>query len=53
MSNKTWCIRCKDVTYPRDIIIEKSRSGYPIAKGVCPTCGSDTRKILSKKEEIA
>ena len=53
MSNKAWCIRCRDITYPIDIEVEIDRSGYPIAKGTCPICNAQTRKIMSKKEAKA
>ena len=51
VSDKAWCIGCKDITYPEGITIEQDRSGYMIAKGVCPKCKTNTRRIMQKGEK--
>ena len=48
-NNKAWCLKCKDITYAIKVSLDEDKEGRIIAKGICPICGTKTRKIMSQE----
>ena len=51
MDFKAYCVKCRKHRDIKDGKEEKTANGRPIAKGVCPICGTKVNRFLSFKNE--
>lgn len=45
-----YCMKCKAKREMKDVKKITMKNGRPAAKGVCPECGTNMFKILSKND---
>jgi hypothetical protein len=45
-----YCVKCRSKRKIKAAIIAKTSTGKPIAKGVCPECGTKVNRFLPEKE---
>ena len=50
MEFEGYCVKCRKKRKIKDGTIEKTAKGRPIAKGICPECGTKVTRFVSSKE---
>jgi len=45
-----YCVKCREKRTVKDAKVVKTAKGRPMAKGVCPKCGTTVTRFLSDKE---
>ena len=46
MSNRIYCLHCKQQTDTENIIVTKMKNGTPVRKGICKICGTKKNQII-------
>lgn len=50
MEFEGYCVKCRKKQTVKDGNVEKTSKGRPIAKGICPECGTKVSRFLSSKD---
>jgi hypothetical protein len=50
MDFEGYCVKCRKKQQIKDGKVETSAKGRPMAKGVCPECGTKVTRFLSSKD---
>lgn len=50
MDFEGYCVKCRQKRSIKNATVEKTSSGRPMAKGICPVCGTKVTRFLSSKE---
>jgi hypothetical protein len=45
-----YCVKCRTKRTIKQSTVVKTSKGRPMAKGVCPECGTTVNRFLSEKE---
>jgi hypothetical protein len=53
MDFEGYCVKCRAKRPIKDAKVEKTEKGKPMAKGVCPVCGTKVTRFLSEKDANA
>ena len=51
MDFEGYCVKCRAKRNVKNANVVKTAKGRPMAKGVCPVCGTTVTRFLSKEEE--
>jgi hypothetical protein len=51
MDFEGYCVKCRAKRKVKNANVVKTGRGRPMAKGVCPVCGTTVTRFLSKEEE--
>ena len=47
---QAYCVKCKTKQEMKDVTIVQDKNGRPMAKGICPVCGTKMNRFLNKEE---
>jgi hypothetical protein len=50
MEFEGYCVKCRTKRTIKDGAVTKTSKGRPMAKGVCPECGTTVTRFLSERE---
>ena len=50
MDFEGYCVKCRKKHNIKGASVVKTAAGRPMAKGVCPVCGTTVTRFLSNKE---
>jgi hypothetical protein len=50
MEFEAYCVKCRTKRTITKGTVGKTSKGRPMAKGVCPVCGTKVNRFLSEKE---
>jgi hypothetical protein len=50
MDFEGYCVKCRKKQQVKDGKVARTEKGRPMAKGVCPECGTKVTRFLSEKD---
>ncbi|MBN1666793.1 MAG: hypothetical protein JW862_06880 [Anaerolineales bacterium] len=50
MEFEGYCVKCRKKQIIKDGKVETTAKGRPMAKGICPVCGTKVSRFLSAKD---
>ena len=50
MEFEGYCVKCREKRTITDGKVAKTSKGRPMAKGICPECGTKVTRFLSSKD---
>jgi hypothetical protein len=50
MDFEAYCVKCREKRSVKNGAVTKTTKGRPMAKGVCPKCGTVVTRFLSEKK---
>jgi hypothetical protein len=50
MDFEGYCVKCRKKQQIKDGKVERTAKGKPMARGVCPDCGTKVTRFLSEKD---